>query len=75
MHDTYSTRIASNVRAEMGRKAHTQTSLAELISLSQTALSRRLTGALPFNVAELEEIASALGTPVETLIGTSGATA
>lgn len=60
-------RIASNVRAEMSRSSHTQTSLADLIPLSQTALSRRLTGAIPFDVAELGEIANALGVPLSVL--------
>lgn len=59
--------IASNVRAEMSRSSHTQTSLADLISLSQTALSRRLTGAIPFDVAELGEIADVLSVPLATL--------
>ena len=59
----------------MSRSAHTQTSLADLISLSQTALSRRLTGAIPFDVAELAEIAEALNVPVTALMDTREVTA
>lgn len=53
-------RIADNVRAEMARHQHTQTTLAKILNRSQSSLSRRLTGHTPFDVVELHEIARAL---------------
>lgn len=68
-------RVAANVRAEMARRSHTQTSLSRLISLSQAGLSRRLVGRVAFDVCELEEIASALDVTVSDLLGQAKASA
>lgn len=68
-------RIASNVRAEMARRNQTQTSLAAQIDRPQSFLSRRLAGHIPFNVAELDQIAKALGCSLTDLIGEERASA
>lgn len=56
--------IASGIRAEMARQELTQQALAPQIGMSQQALSRRLRGEHPFDTAELERVAAALGVPV-----------
>ncbi|WP_256251081.1 helix-turn-helix domain-containing protein [Mycobacterium malmoense] len=64
-------RVAANVRAEMARRLHTQTSLAKEIGWTQQSLSRRLSGHVPFTVSELERIAAALDVNVSELIEAS----
>lgn len=62
-------RVAANVRAEMGRRALSQSALAERIGCTQQSLSRRLTGRTSFSVSELDRIADALQVSVKTLLG------
>lgn len=61
-------RVAANVRAELARKGITQTDLAAELSKSQPWISRRLSGRVPFNVAELAAIASVLDIAVTELL-------
>lgn len=56
------------VRMELARRRWSASQLARSVGLSQTALSRRLTGALPFRVDELTAIAGVLGIPTRSLI-------
>lgn len=56
--------IAAEVRAEMARQGLTQQALANKLGCNQPYLSRRMTGAVPFDVAELVELAEALGVPL-----------
>lgn len=56
--------VAAEVRAEVARKQISQDKLAERVGCSRQSLNRRLTGAIPFDVAELAVIADALGVPV-----------
>ena len=51
------------VRVEMARRRMSQTRLAELTGLGQGYISRRMTGATPFDVDDLEKVAAALGVP------------
>lgn len=62
-------RVASQVRAELARQSKTQTDLGEALSLSQTAISRRITGEVAFDVTELALTAVYLGVPVSSLLG------
>lgn len=55
---------AAEVRAEMGRQRMTQAALGELLGRSQPYVWRRLAGEVPFDLAELELIATKLGVPV-----------
>jgi transcriptional regulator with XRE-family HTH domain len=60
--------VAANVRAEMARQRVTQQDLIERTGWSQPRISRRLTGAVAFDVAELAIVARALGkAPAELL--------
>jgi transcriptional regulator with XRE-family HTH domain len=61
-------RIASNVRAEMARRSETQTSLAGKLGRTQSSLSRRLCGQVPFDVVELGTIAKVLNVPLACLV-------
>lgn len=55
----------------MARQRKTQGDLAVVLGLSQQAVSRRVSGALAFDVAELHTIADWLGVPVARLIAAS----
>lgn len=59
--------MAGNVRAELGRVRMSQAAAAGHLKMSQTALSRRLNGAIAFNIDELEALANVLGVPIERL--------
>lgn len=61
--------VAGEVRAEMARQQINQQRVADALGFSRQALSRRITGEVPFDVAELEKIADLLGVPVARLIG------
>jgi transcriptional regulator with XRE-family HTH domain len=67
MQSSPTARVAGNVRAEMGRQNVTQVQLAGAMSLTQAAISRRLTGKVPFNVQELADLAVFLDVPVSRL--------
>ena len=60
---------ADNIRAEMARQRRTQQDVALLLGVSQTAVSRRLTGSIPFDVSELLTVARWLGVSAASLLG------
>lgn len=63
-------RVATEIRAELGRQQMSQTKLGELLGIHQTAVSKRLIGTrYSFTTAELERIAEILGVPVDQLLG------
>ena len=63
--------VAAEVRAYMARRRMTQARLAEVLGLSQSGVSARLAGKVPFRLDELEKVADALGVhPVRLLGGT-----
>jgi hypothetical protein len=49
--------VAAEVRAEMARQMRTQTQMVEALGHSQQWWSRRLTGAVAFDITELMAIA------------------
>lgn len=53
--------VAAEVRAEMARQNLSQQQIARQLGVSQAAISRRLTGEIPFDIAELARIAQFLG--------------
>lgn len=57
-----------NIRAEMARSGITQAALAQQLRMSQSALSRRLTGDAEWTVDELVRVAGVLGCPVSVLL-------
>lgn len=61
-------RVADEVRAAMARKRVSQTKLADILGISQAAVSRRLTGEVAFDVNELSVLAGALDVSLATLL-------
>lgn len=61
-------RVASEVRAEMGRQQLSVNELARRLGFSQPYLSRRMNGTVPLDLIDLEKIARELGVAVETLV-------
>jgi len=61
--------VAGEVRAEMARQQINQQRVADALGVSRQAFNRRITGDIPFDVAELEIIAGFLGVPVTRFIG------
>jgi transcriptional regulator with XRE-family HTH domain len=60
-------RIVENIRRTMYVKRINQTVLAAALGRSQSALSRRMLGQIPFSVDELDRIAVALDVPLTDL--------
>lgn len=65
-------RVADEVRANMARARMTQTDLAVVLGLTQSAVSKRLRGKIAFSVDELEKISDALGVHPASLLGGIG---
>lgn len=59
---------SDNIRAEMARRRLSQTELAGVLGISQTAVSRRLSGDTRFSVDELLKVAGWLGVPAASLL-------
>ncbi len=59
--------VGSNVRAEMARRGITQQTLAVHLGISQAQVSKRLNGAIAFDVNELQSAAEFLGVSLDTL--------
>jgi transcriptional regulator with XRE-family HTH domain len=55
--------VAGEVRAEIARQKIDRRKLAADAGMSRSALARRLSGTVPFDVSELQRIAVALGKP------------
>lgn len=69
MPDSHTERVAAEVRAEMGRQRVSQRKVGEILGLPQPQVSRRLSGLIAFNTAELGRLADAWGVPLSTFIG------
>ncbi len=65
---TAAQRVAQEVRANMARRGRTQSDIATALGISQTAISRRLSGFVPWDVNELELVATALDVPLADLL-------
>lgn len=57
-----------NIRAEMARSGITQAAFARDLGMSQSALSRRLTGDADWTIGELLRAAEVLGCPLSALV-------
>jgi transcriptional regulator with XRE-family HTH domain len=55
--------ISAEIRAELGRQHVSQKVLARALGWSQVKLSRRMSGRVPWAVADIESIASVLDVP------------
>lgn len=64
---TYWQIVAGNVRAEMARRKRTAPQLQELLHLSRNSVYRRMNGEVPFDLAELDEVARWLSLPLAQL--------
>jgi transcriptional regulator with XRE-family HTH domain len=60
--------VADEVRALAARRRTTQVGLADVIGLSQAAVSRRLRGEIPFTVDELAKVATHFEVPLGSLL-------
>jgi len=56
--------MASQVRAELARQQRSQADVAGVLAISQSSVSRRLSGTQPFSAPELARLATWLGVPV-----------
>jgi transcriptional regulator with XRE-family HTH domain len=56
------------IRAEMARQRRSANALAADLGVSDMYLSRRLSGRVPFDLADLERVATALRVPVDQLL-------
>lgn len=59
----------ANVRAELARHDAIQGDVADWLSLSHSAVSRRMRGETPFRNVELQCIAKRLGISLQSLLG------
>lgn len=66
-------RVGDEIRAHLARRRMSQSQLGSLLGLSQTAVSRRLLGEVPFDIDELTAVADALGIDVRDLIAQDAA--
>ena len=62
------TRSAAEVRAALARADITQTELASLTGRSQNYWSRRLSGAIALDLADLEMVSNATGALISDLV-------
>jgi transcriptional regulator with XRE-family HTH domain len=67
--DTAARAVGERVKAEMRRQSIRQTAVAVRLRISQQAVSRRLRGVVPFNVAELEQVARLLDVDPTDFLG------
>lgn len=65
--------VAEEVRALLARRRLSQSKLAAALGLSQAAVSRRLSGEVPFDVNELAATARYLDVPLGQLVASSEA--
>ncbi|WP_158613322.1 helix-turn-helix transcriptional regulator [Frigoribacterium sp. PhB160] len=59
------------MKAELARNGLTQGELADRLRLTQPAVSRRLSGDVPFNVNELAVVSRVVGVPLSRLVAGS----
>ena len=73
MGEDFTAKVAAEVRAEMARQRRSQEWLAARLGVSQSTLSRRITGELAFDTTELANVAAVLGVPVTRFLVGSAA--
>ncbi len=65
---TWSRRVAAAVRTEMAVRGRTVAALAEVLGVTEPTVLKRLHGAMPFDLVEVERVATWLDlTPSELL--------
>jgi transcriptional regulator with XRE-family HTH domain len=68
MHPT-AAQTTAHIRALLAERGIPQSALADYLGMKQQGVSRRLTGAVPFDVDELARVAQFLGLHVSELVG------
>lgn len=61
-------RVAAEVRAALARQSRPQMYVGEVLGMSRSSVARRLSGQVPFDVAELHKLSDALGVPVSAFM-------
>ena len=64
--------VASNVRAEAARMGYNQVRLGQMLGISQPSINKRWTGKRPWQLEELDSLATALGVSVADLVTPTG---
>lgn len=64
--------VAANVRAEAARLGYNQVRLGKTLGISQGAITKRWRGARPWQLEELDSLATALGVSVADLVTPTG---
>lgn len=67
--------VAAEVRTEMQNQHVSQAELGRKLGVSQQWISRRLTGDVPFDVAELARVADVLGVTLDRLTAAAASVA
>lgn len=73
-HKPFTVIVAAKIRGRIAELGYRQADLAGVLGVSQQSVSKRLTGKVPFDVNELEKVATWLGYSVVQLLGDAGAT-
>ena len=68
MHPT-AAQTTAHIRRLLTERGIPQSVLAEYLGMKQQGVSRRLTGAVPFDVDELARVAQFLGLGIDELVG------
>lgn len=69
MHHTLNERVATEVRAELGRQRISVNELARRLGWSQPYLARRVSGVVALDLTDVERISAELGVSVSALFG------
>ena len=64
--------VAANVRAEAARAGFNQVRLGQILGISQPSVNKRWTGKRPWQLEELDSLATALGVSVVDLVTPTG---
>ena len=64
--------VAANVRAEAARLGYNQSRLGEMLGISQPSVNKRWTGKRPWQLEELDSLATVLGISVADLVTPTG---
>ena len=64
--------VAANVRAEAARRGYNQVRLGKTLGISQGAITKRWRGERPWQLEELDSLATALGVSVADLVTPTG---
>lgn len=69
---TITQRVNTEIRVLLARREMSKRDLAALIGMSQVAISRRMTGQIPWDLAELEMVAKMLEVDPGRLLAMQG---